>query len=183
MRPQRFFYVLCGIAVALLAAGGAGYYFASRYLSDGTVQLSQRLADEQLSTDQLGQLKDLEQQYQRLEPLLPIIMGALPQQKDQTKLALQLRNIAATSGMELGNLNFTASATPGPVSQTVKVGDVLAIPVTFQLSGTYPQLQQFLVLQERLDRYTNVTSLNINNNPEGNGELKFDISLNAFMKP
>jgi Tfp pilus assembly protein PilO len=181
MTAKRFFYILCGALAVIILASGAGYYYASRYLQEGTKELSQRLADEQLADERISSLTDLQKQYERLQPLIPTINNALPTEKNQTQIALQLRNIANHSGMTLDDLTFAASAAPGPVSQTVKVGDVLAIPVTFKLSGSYDQLQQFLSMQEQLNRYSSVTSLNINS--KSNRQIDFDVALNVFMKP
>ena len=180
MRPKRFFFILCGMLGAMVVLGGAGYYYASQELNEGTKQLSQRLADLELNNQKLADLEDLQRQYERLEEIKPIIFNALPTEKKQAMIALQLRSVAANSGMQLYSLTFPASAAPGPTSQTVPAGDVLAIPVTFQLRGSYGQLQQFLMQQEKLDRYTSITSLAIN----GSGNvLTFDITLNAFVKP
>ncbi len=180
MSTKRFFYILCGIMAALILIGGVAYYFANKNLASGTVELSRHLADEQLADQKISDLQDLDAQYQRLKPLLPVINEALPNQKNQSQIAIQLRNIASQSGMTLDSLTFTSSTAPGPISQTVKVGDVLAVPISFQLGGSYDQLQAFLNLQEHLNRYTNMTSLTISG---ANNQLKFDVSLNAFVKP
>lgn len=180
MKPKRFFYILCGLLGAMVFLGGGGYYYASQKLSEGTKQLNQRLADKELNDQKISALEDLTRQKERLEPLIPVIFNALPTEKKQSTIAVQLRNIAASSGMQLNSITFPSSATPGPTSQTVKAGDVLAVPVSFQLRGNYGQLQQFLRQQENLDRYTSITSLSIN----GSGSvLTFDITLNAFVKP
>jgi Tfp pilus assembly protein PilO len=180
MTSKRFFFVLCGALLLLIIAAGGAYYLASRNLQAGTSELSQRLADEQLADQRISDLQDLDKQYTRIQPSLPIIYAALPDQKNQSQIAIDLRNIAAQSGMSLDSVSFAASTAPGPVSQTVKVGDVLAIPISFQLGGSYDQLQTFLNLQEHLNRYTNMTSLTITGS---NNALKFDVTLNAFVKP
>ena len=181
MSPQRYFTILCGILGVLVVAGAGGYYLASRSLTSGTAELSQRLGDEQLANQKLDDLGDLQKQYQRLQPLIPVIDNALPTEKDQSTIAVQLHNIAQSSGMDLESLTFAPTVLPGPISQTVPVGSVLAVPITFQLTGNYGQLQQFLQSQELLNRYTSMTSLTINaDNPN---ELVFDIGLNAFVKP
>lgn len=182
MSPKKFFYVLCGIAAVVVLGGGAGYYLASQALKAETANLSRRLADEQAGEQQLSSLDDLQKQYERLTPLLPVVNSALPNEKNQSTLALQLRNIAEQSGMNLTGLTFSASTQPGPTSQTIPDGAVLAIPVSFKLAGTYDQLQQFLGLQEHLDRYTSVTSLTISSD-NTSSKLSFDIALNAFLKP
>ena len=181
MTPKRYFYVLCGVLALLIVGGGAGYYYLTKSPASGTIVLSQQLADQQLTQQQLQGLQDLKKQYQKLQPVIPAINNALPNQKDQSTLALQLHDLAQNCGMSLDSLTFNPSTQPGPVSQTVVAGNVLAIPVTFQLSGNYTQLQQFLQGQEKLSRYTSMTSLSISTS--GNGTLVFGISLNAFVKP
>ena len=180
MTPKRFFFVLSGLLAVIIIAGGVAYYYAGVSLTAGTATLSQRLADEQLTTQQLADLSQLQGQYNHLLPLLPIINEALPTQKNQSDVANQLHAIAANCNMALNSLSFSPSTIPGPTSQTVAAGGVLAIPITFQLHGTYSQLQQFLQQQESLSRYTSVTSLSI----AGNGNnLSFSVALNAYMKP
>ncbi len=183
MTPRRFNYILAAIFCAILLAGGGAYYLASQNLSEGTKKLSQRLADEQLADQKITALTDLQQQYNRLKPLIPVINNALPTEKNQSRIAIELRNIASQSGMNLDSLTFPSSAAPGPLSQTVKVGDVLAVPVSFQLLGTYEQLQHFLTRQENLDRYTSMTSLGITAQSGSGGRLNFDVTLNVYMKP
>lgn len=180
MTPKRFFYLLCGLLAIILVGGGGAYYYASTALAASTQAYSRRLADDSLTDQRISNLDDLQQQYRRLTPLLPVVYNALPSSKDQSTIALQLHDIAAASGMSLDSLNFNASSAPGPTSQTIEVGDVLAIPITFQLKGSYEQLQAFLQQQENLSRYTSITSLAIS----GSGDnLSFAINLEAFMKP
>ena len=183
MSPKRFFYILCGIVACLVLVGGGGYYFASKMLHERTSALSKKMAEDQAAEQKLSQLGDLQKQYKRLGPILPAIEEALPANKEQSKIALQLRNIAAQSGMNFAGVTFPASTAPGPTSQTVPVGAVLAIPVTFQLQGSYDQLQSFLKQQENLSRYTSVTSLAITADPKNPNKLSFDVSLNVYMKP
>lgn len=180
MKPRRFFFILSGLLAFMLVAGGGGYYFASMNLEKGIGDLSKRLGDKQLSEQKLADLDDLQKQHERLKPMMPIIYNALPTEKEQSKIAIQLRNIARASNMELDGLNFAASSAPGPTSQTVPVGDVFAVPITFTLYGSYSQLQAFLQRQEKLDRYTTVTGLDIS---ESESSLSFNITLNTFVKP
>ena len=182
MSAKRFFYVLCAVLGVIVVVAGGAYYLANQNLQTGTQQLSQKLGDEQLADERLAKLEDLQKQYQRLQPLLPSIYNALPQEKKQSTLAVQLRNIATSSGMDLETLTFTSTTVPGPTSQTVKVGDVLAVPVSFQLTGTYEQLQQFLSKQQKLDRYTSITALDISQADKPN-LLTFKVTLNAYLKP
>jgi Tfp pilus assembly protein PilO len=180
MTPKKFFFILSGLLAVMVLLGGAGYYYGTQSLHQGTVQLSQRLADGEIAEEKLSRLSDLEIQYRRLSPVLTQLDEALPVQKNQSELSLQLQNIANASGMSIKSISFPASTAPSATSQTVKDGDILAMPVTFDLTGSYQQFQTFLQKQENLSRYTSVTSLDIS----GTGDaLKFSVALNAFIKP
>ncbi|HEX7259494.1 MAG TPA: type 4a pilus biogenesis protein PilO [Candidatus Saccharimonadia bacterium] len=181
MNPKRLFYVLCGLLLAAIGGGGFAYYASSQHFNAGVAKLSQRLSESQAADTNLTKLADLQKQYKQLGPYLPLINESLPAEKNQSKVALQLQNIATASGMRIDNIDFPASSQPGPISQTVPIGDVLALQVTFQLVGNYDQLQDFLRRQERLDRYSSMTSLNIG--PAEAGRLSFSIILNVFVKP
>src|SRR5207302_3804576 len=102
--------------------------------------------------------------------------------KQQSEIVLQLQQVASKAGMTLPGASFTASSLPTATSQTTKVGDALALPVAFTLTGTYDQLINFLTQVEHLGRYSSVNSLAI---ARGGGPktLTFNISLNAFFKP
>ncbi|HSX41467.1 MAG TPA: type 4a pilus biogenesis protein PilO [Candidatus Saccharimonadales bacterium] len=180
MTPQKYFYILAGILAVVLLGGGAGYYYATSNLTEGTITLSQRQADKDLADEKLSKFQDLDKQYHKLAPVIAQLDEALPKDKRQSELSLQLQNIASASGMRIDSITFPTSNTPGPTSQTTKVGDILALPVTFQLHGTYGQLQAFLQRQERLNRYTSMTALDISG---GGSALNFAIQLNAFLKP
>jgi len=71
---------------------------------------------------------------------------------------------------------------PTSVSQTIKSGTVLAMPISFQLSGNYDQLQQFTAKVESLNRFTNVTNLAISR-PDKTKPIVYSIALNAYIKP
>ncbi len=190
MKPKQFFYLLCGLLALLIVGGGALYYVASQSLHTDTQQLSQKLADEQLASDRLLDLQSLRDRLQQLHttdkahpndpPVYDAIIQALPATKEQTQLLVQLQSLANDSGIDLKSVTFAPSTIPGPVSQTVKAGDVLAIPVTLQLSGSYGQLQAFLTRQEHLNRYTSISSLTV----AGSGNiLTYGVQLNAYLKP
>jgi Tfp pilus assembly protein PilO len=70
---------------------------------------------------------------------------------------------------------------PNSVSQTVKAGDVLALPISFQITGAYAQLQAFTQKVENLNRFTNITTLGVARN--NSGPVSYTLSLNAYIKP
>lgn len=184
LNPQRYFYVLIALLVLVLAGGGYGYYWVTTQLNQKTAQLQERKQEVTLADTKQNDLEALKRSYADVQPVLNSLDGALPQTKRESELGLALQSIARQSGMTISTITFppTGATLPGPTSQTVKQGDVLAIAVTFELSGTYPQLQTFLQKQERLARFTNVVALTISRS-DPRGGLKFNISLLAYIKP
>ncbi|MBW3538234.1 type 4a pilus biogenesis protein PilO [Candidatus Parcubacteria bacterium] len=184
MKPKRFFYILLGALAVLLILGAVGYYLASVSLRQRTELLRTKLASAAVADERIEQLGALKQQYQQLAPLLPKIEAAVPKTKQQSEIALQLQQLAARAGMPLPGITFSASTgLPSPTSQTTKAGKVLALPISFQLTGTYEQLQTFLTSLEQLNRYTTVTSLAIAKPNATARNLSLTFNINVFVKP
>ena len=145
MKPKQFFYVLIGLFSALVVAGAGGYYLALQQLKGQSIKLSVGRADQAEADSRIENLTRLQRQYNRdILPILPLLDQSLPRDKKQTEILTQLQNIAAQVGLQI-----TAVSMPSPLglptstSQTIKSGTILALPITFQLSGSYDQLQQF----------------------------------------
>lgn len=184
MKTQQFFYACLGALLILTIGGGAGYYYASGAIHARTMVLEQRIATQDVIEDQINQLVNLKRSYQKLLPLKPQIEAALPLDKKQTDIALQLQQLASNAGMQLPNVNFAGSSTlPAATSQTVPAGGVLALPVSFNLSGTYDQLQNFLRGLESLNRYTGVSSLAITHKDDKSKTLDFAVTMKVYIKP
>jgi Tfp pilus assembly protein PilO len=184
MKAKQFFFVTLGVLCALVAGGGTGYFYASGLVKARTDTLRHRLASQTVADDEISSLANMKKTYEKLQPLIPSIEAALPRSKQQSEIALQLRSLAGSSGLSLPSINFTASAGPAPTSQTVKgPSGVLALPISFQLTGTYSQLQSFLRSLENLNRYTGVTSLSISRKDEKLKTLSFSLTINVYIKP
>lgn len=189
MKPKTFFYTLIGILVALIIFGSAGYYFATKRLTDRTNQLKSTMLELAAADDQIAELTALKSRLKKIEPSLPLIEAALPKTKRQSEFLLQLQSLAASRGLSVPSVSIGApgtaagtSALPSATSQTAKAGDALVMPLTLQLSGSYDQLSGFLRDLERLNRYANVTSLTIAK-ADRSRTLSFTIGLNAYIKP
>jgi len=182
MKSKRFFFVLVGICVVLAGGLGAGYYFEIGHIKTESIKLSRQQADATLAGEQLDQLGDLKQQFAEIQPVLTKLNIALPNQKNQSTVILQIQQLAANAGMTLPSASFQASSgLPSATSQTVVSNGVLALPISFQLSGSYAQLQTFLQQLEQLSRYNDVTALAITKS-QTSSALAFSISLNMYMK-
>lgn len=183
MKSKRFFFILAGICVVLAVGLGVSYYFETNHIKAEGTGLKRQAADATLASEELTQLNDLKRQYASIQPVLTKLNIALPSQKNQSTVILQIQQLAANAGMKLPSASFQASnGLPSPTSQTVVSGGVLALPISFQLSGTYAQLQSFLQQLEQLSRYNDVTSLAITKSAE-TAALSFSITLNVYIKP
>jgi Tfp pilus assembly protein PilO len=182
VKPKTFYFILlAGIGGASLA-GLMAYVWASNNLAASSRSLQHKLTESAVADERLDQLNRLRVQFKELGPVATKVESALPHTKKQSEIILQIQQIAAGSGMTIPAASFLGSnGLPTETSQTVKLGDYYAMPITFQLSGNYSQLQTFLQRLESLTRYTSVTSLAISRTDARN--LTFTINLNAFFKP
>jgi Tfp pilus assembly protein PilO len=184
MDPKRFFYVLLVVLALVLGGGGGGYYYALKQLNAQKLAVADKLAAAEEASQEIEKLATLKRQYDRdVAPNLTLINNALPKDKKQTEVLAQLQNIAGASGLNISTISMPSPVgVPTSTSQTVKSGQVLALPISFQLAGTYEQLQTFLKKVERLNRFTNVTNLGISR-PDKTKPIVYSISLNAYIKP
>ena len=182
LTPQRFFYLMIGLIVVGIAAIGYGYWWADGQLKASTATLSQQLADRDQADVAIGQLITLQRQYNtEVAPILPSLNAILPHTKDQTQVLLQLQTIANQVGLSITNVTLPSSTgLPSATSQTIAASGALALPITFDLKGSYSQLQAFLSEVEDLNRFTNVTSLSIN---RGASQITYSMTINAYEKP
>jgi len=184
MKPKQFFLVLLGVfGVTILLAGG-GYYLGMNKLKADSVTLSTGLATQAQADTQIDNLGQLKHQYDRdIVPILPLLDEALPRDKKQTEILTQLQSIASQVGLQISSVSMPSPVgLPTSVSQTVVSGAVLALPISFQLSGSYNQLQQFTAKIENLNRFTNITNLAISR-PDKTKPIVYSIALNAYIKP
>lgn len=184
MKPKQFFYVVLGIMALIVLAGGGGYYLALKMLNAQSATLATQLGQQKQMAEKIETLTRLERQYKKdIEPIIPLIDAALPRDKKQTEILAQLQSIAQDVGLQITSISMPSPlGLPTSVSQTVKAGNVLALPISFQLSGTYNQLQTFTARVESLNRFTNITNLAISH-PDKNRPIVYSISLNAYIKP
>ncbi|MEO7617883.1 MAG: type 4a pilus biogenesis protein PilO [Candidatus Saccharibacteria bacterium] len=182
MKPQRFFWILIAILVVLSAAGGAGYYFAIKYLGEASTKLQAQYVAQNDADAKLDEVTHLKAQYSHdVVPVLTSIEAALPRTKNQTEILAQLQRLSSESGLTISSVAFPNSTGPSATSQAVKSGLVLALPVSFQTAGTYAQLETFLSKLESLNRYTSITNLAVAK--ADSKKISFSINLNAYFKP
>jgi len=183
MKAKQFNYVLIGLLSLAVVGGGAGYYYASQQLTGRIQQLQEQLADVQVVDNQISDLAALQRQYQKVQPLLSKLDGALPRTKDESRLVAQVNNLANANGLSLPGFNFSASSgLPSATTQTAKVGSGTAVPATIQMTGSYGQMLGFLQGLEHMDRLVSVTNLAIAKTDKPN-QLAFTMTINAYLAP
>ena len=184
MKPKQFFFGLLGGLLLIVAAGGAGYYFALKQLNASSSDLATQLGNQKAEDDQIATLQHEQYEYNHeIVPILPMIEEALPRDKKQTEILAQLQNIATSSGLKISSVSMPAPAgLPNSISQTVKDkgSAVLALPISFQITGNYPQLEAFTQKVENLNRFTNITNLVITHGTAG---VTYAMQVNAYIKP
>jgi Tfp pilus assembly protein PilO len=184
MKPKQFFLVLLGLMLVLVVAGGGGYYLALQQLHTRSQNLASEMAGQTAAAAQVASLTHLESEYKtEIVPILPLMDEALPTEKKQTEILAQLQTIATQVGLSIASVSMPSPVgLPTSTSQTVATGQVLALPISFQLSGTYQQLQTFTADVENLNRFTSITDLAISH-PDKTKPIVYSISLNAYIKP
>jgi Tfp pilus assembly protein PilO len=186
MKPKQFFFMALGILLVVMIVGGAGYYFALNSMKTQTTELATKMAQEKAIDDQIASLDKLNRSYNReIVPILPLMDDALPRHKQQTEILAQIERIAVSTGVRQPFDAVTMPSVvglPSDVSQTSKDGVVLALPINFQAQGSYAQLQAFTAQLENLNRYTNITSLQIKHEDKS-ALIQYTFSLVAYIKP
>ena len=186
MTPKKLFYILISIMVVVVVGGGVAYYLGMQRLKVTTAEIQTKLAEQKTNEDTLASLRAAKTRYQRdIVPILPTIAAVLPPTKNQSEILIQLQTLARSSGLSISSASFPAAGTlPSQTSQTVKAGDALALPITFQVRGRYDQLQTFLTSLETLQRLTTVTNLVISHPDASNPDLlNYALTVNTFIKP
>lgn len=183
MKPKEFFFFLLGLVVVILAAGAAGFYYGLGFLHAKSSDLATEYEIQQVAGQQITTLTNLQLRYQKqIVPMLPAIENSLPRSKNQTEILAQIERIASANGLSLSGVSMPApTGLPSSVSQTIKAGDVLALPIDFGVKGSYAKLQAFTTSLENLNRFTNITSLSVQNQNDGTAQYTFN--LEAYTKP
>ncbi len=194
LQPKTFTYVLIGTIVALTLIGTVGFYFATKFMTAQKEALRQAKTDLYLAVQHNQQLVELKVKYSKASQKLDEITAAMPSQKQQPEIIVQLKSEAEKIGFDLQSIQFTGMAssvqkgkTKDPnLTQTTKKGDIYILPVSLKLKGTFKQLSDYLTIIENLSRYNSAVSINIvkeNESQSSTSERDITILLNTYLKP
>ena len=182
MKPKQFFFVLLGIILAVVIAGGVGYYYADQYMQAQSLTLSTKMAEQVAADSEITQLDTLSIKYNRdVVPILGLIDDTLPRSKQQSEVLAQVQRLAESNGLHIQSVLLTApTGLPSAVSQTIAAGAVTAMPISFSVAGKFAQLQTFTTHLENLNRFTNITTLGVKGSASSG---TYTYSLVAYIKP
>lgn len=195
LEPKNFTLVLIISLVVLTVGGAIGFYFATKFMLAQKEALRQKKTDLYLSEQRIQQLTELKGKYSKASAKLDDITTALPNQKDQAEVIVQLKSEAEKIGFELTSVQFNDSgssitkdkkSSDPNLTQTTKSGNVYVLPVSLKLRGTFSQLTTYLTTIEHLSRYNSVVSINIVQTGDKNGNSNvrdMTLLLNTYIKP
>lgn len=184
MKPKQLYFTLLAFSIVIAAAILAMFFFGQRQIETRVTVIEKLSADVEIQENRLKELKKLEAEYQELLPLINKVKNVLPEQKQQAEIIAQIAKLATQSNLKVNDLSFQAtSGLPGPITQTenVAVGGIKTMPVTFEIDGSFEQLQSLLQKFEKQERFMQVRSLSISRGEGGN--LAVGVQLVVFLKP
>lgn len=145
--------------------------------------------------DKINALILAQQEYQKIEPILPTVYSLLPDKPNAPLLIRYLENLGIDNAVTLKQIGIsplvlfqaksTTNATPsGQISKT----QVNPIKIALSLTGEYGNITNFIDQLTKLDRLIQVASVNIttgdnsatNTNQAAKAELTISIDSQAF---
>jgi type IV pilus assembly protein PilO len=163
--------ILGVLAIVVLLVG---YYFL--LLSPLLGRLNEQADAREAKQDQLAQLQqevnELEQirrDSPEIERQLLELSKRIPAQPQIPTLIVQVEEIADASGVTQLTID------PEPAAPPAGGGDYQVVPVTMQFTGTYDEMQDFLLRTRNLARLVTVTEVSYCRNPPLDSEHSCDV--------
>jgi Tfp pilus assembly protein PilO len=131
------------------------------------VELRRKLADSEMVNAQLENklqaMSSLQQQYATIQPDLPSIYAAIPEEPETARLLGQIQQIAKQSNVsivDLSSLPVTIKADP-KVPKKPNGMKENAVAFSIEAVGSYENLQEFLTILDSFDRLLSITEVTI----------------------
>ncbi len=150
--------------------------------------------------EKINSLIEAQDEYHRVEPLIPAIYSFLPEKPDLTSLLIKLEDLISSGSAAISNVSFDSlvlygvqSGAPEPVknpqAQTDVLGDTVisATPFAFSItfSGSYRDLVSVLSRLTKLDRVVTIDSagFQVAAAASGSSQLTVDLHSNGYYFP
>lgn len=195
--PKKVFYVMIGVILLVLIAGGGLFYYVDSLFAENAKELANLKADDLILEEKIRKGRAIEQQLEDIGFLIPVIEEVLPSNKEQSNLVAELTSIESQTGIELQNITFagsdlSAGADPS-LTQTEaleSLGTVKLLPITTATQCvSFNQLLDFLEKAEENRRKMQITSIDISRRSDPNddtcavGNLDVNLGLEVYLSP
>lgn len=193
MTPKRFFFLMIGFIVLAAGLGIGSIVFGQSLLQAKSSELKElKLENAKLEGQQqyLVQAKKEIERYQELG-IEEIVNSVIPEDKDHVKTVQELLQLARESSIGLSRIGFPNSSLGDgnpDLSQLTPVPGMKGIyqmEISLGISGnvTYDQMIAFLHKLENNRRTGQVMSIGLTPSPGDRRTLRFNLNLNAYIKP
>jgi type IV pilus assembly protein PilO len=160
-RNDRNILILGILGIVIVVIGF--YFLLLSPLLQSLNEQAQAREDKQTQLEQVQQqvneLEEVRRNSPEIERQLLELSKRIPTQPQIPTLVVQVQEIADASGVT------QLSVEPGDAAAPAGGGDYRVVPVTMQFSGTYDQMQDFLMRTRNLARLVTVTGLDYCRDP------------------
>lgn len=205
MSSKRFFLVMIGLIIVLLAATGFAAFQGDTLLKKESSKLVDLKLANLVLEKQQQDLQQAERDIEEYEDLETITKSIVPQEKDQANTIAEIATLANQSGIRLGSIEFPASElgevvkkgkttraqnTDNSTTQLIPLDDlkgvyVMQITILSHRDNPvfYDQIISFLEGLENNRRTAQVTTISITPSREVPGRFSFTLTLNTYIRP
>lgn len=152
---------LVALLILLILIIGAGWYFIL-----DMANVANRYNSEIYTTRaQTTELAELSWRYQKVLPHRALVMGAVPNTKDESTFMADMESLAGKNGLvitssSVGNSQTKATKT-GDFSQTVSKDNYYELPIKYEVSGNYSSVVKFMNELPTLRRLSSVDDVSV----------------------
>ncbi len=145
-------------------------------------QLQKNLEDRKFIHTQLetkiNSMTLLQQEYNRLNPELPILFAAIPQNPESVKIVGQIQTLFYNAGITTGSIRLQ----PIDLLKKNSVSKLESFDLVIVVEGTYSQLSRFFNDLISFDRIIHIEDITILRLKEGSNNLKMTINAQAYYR-
>ncbi len=188
MKAKSLFFIMLGLLILAIAAGGASYTLLSRQLRQKVGVIAEREVDIRITEARRENLRSLSARLDELSDVRTAIKDVLPKEKNQSVIVAQLVSIGRSNGISFSSITFKSSASlPSPNSQlgpSSLSSRVSSVPVTLQSeSVTYGRIKGFLADIKALQRHVSLKTLTISRDEGSSLAFNADIEVHTDLAP
>ncbi len=185
------------VIFSFLAISLFGWY-AVRPTIQTILTLKREIADKTIVNQQMEQkiavLIDAQNLYQEIQPLLPLLSAAIPEDTNPTDVVSQLQTLIANSGGSLNSLSVSKIPLSNPVTKTANASvntQPRDFTLTLSITGPYSTLENILFGIANMRRIITIQSITIQpasrsseSNPTSNeDQLTMALSVKSYYQP